>query len=404
MATDKRFSHAAGTPAAAEQNSEPASASGRAEVKSDFSVNQLRPVGPQRLELPSGLNHISWWRRLLVSVAVLLVVVTYAYCARKQVYLWPFTPHPMYKRIQGKTFGTTLVMGVGPQGEFRIKSKHISPISGGAVRAAVGKLRGAKQRMALQNMRTLYQERRELAKDLSDYPKDLLGLRIYRASWRLQADAGNKGKPQKRLIGHKLFLPEAVARQTQRESIGRASRPPYVDVAASDIVLDLGLEGRTRHDKNYIHDALAAGDSALRVRGGKPKSPVSSPKNFFELPFDAPKGEYFVWLRGRTSSSKKRDAVWIQFNKHIGTNKALRWQGKHGAGNWRSSYPAAAYAWSSSVPGKRTGRVLFKNSGKQRLRISGGGGHVVLDQVWLSTTQRELPLHTAPVRRRGGEK
>jgi len=128
------------------------------------------------------------------------------------------------------------------------------------------------------------------------------------------------------------------------------------------------------------------------IRGGTER-PMVNPADFAEFEFDADAATYFIWVRGRNlDGNAMSDASWFQFNSDIGT--ARRGAGHNhekGFGNWLDRFPAKTIAWSSALPQGAPQTVTFTNAGRQKLRIQPRHATHHIEQVWLSTTQKELP-------------
>lgn len=123
------------------------------------------------------------------------------------------------------------------------------------------------------------------------------------------------------------------------------------------------------------------------------ESPAAQPKDFVDFEFDAPSGEYYIWVRGKNLDGKvTSDAVWLQFDDAIGTDRlGSTYSHPKGFGNWLDRFPAGTYAWSSALPQEPPQTVRFEKSGKHRLRLQPRHpGHIV-EQIWLSRTQKTLP-------------
>jgi len=119
-----------------------------------------------------------------------------------------------------------------------------------------------------------------------------------------------------------------------------------------------------------------------------------------EFEFEAEKDtEYAIWLRGKcVDNDDTSDAMWMQFDDAIG-GIYMHAQYNHAAcfGNWIRGYPNNVFGWSSAVPAEAPRTVTFKESGLHRLRIQPRKGPFVLDQIWLSPTQKTMPDSQSPV-------
>ncbi|HWQ90775.1 MAG TPA: DUF2961 domain-containing protein, partial [Clostridia bacterium] len=126
--------------------------------------------------------------------------------------------------------------------------------------------------------------------------------------------------------------------------------------------------------------------------------PKTDPRDFAEFEFEADAGKaYYIWVRGRSADNNiKRDSFWIQFNEEIGTEKLGCNNEKLGFGNWLDRVPARTYAWASALPSGKPQTITFAKGGKQTLRLQPRHPGHFLEQIWLSTSQDELPPLDAP--------
>ena len=124
----------------------------------------------------------------------------------------------------------------------------------------------------------------------------------------------------------------------------------------------------------------------------------ANPANFADFEFEADdETTYFIWVRGKNlDGNNMSDAFWMQFNDDIGTaNLGAGHNHEKGFGNWLDRFPRGTYAWSSALPQDPPQTVTFQASGKQRMRIQPRHPKHVIDQIWLSATQKELPSQQA---------
>jgi hypothetical protein len=122
--------------------------------------------------------------------------------------------------------------------------------------------------------------------------------------------------------------------------------------------------------------------------------PEAAPENYAEFEFEAEAGKtYHIWVRGKALDHNiMRDAFWMQFNNRIGTEElGPGYQNAIGFGNWLDVFPPLTYAWSSASPKGPPQTVIFDHAGKQKLRIQPRHPRHYLEQIWLSTSQKESP-------------
>jgi hypothetical protein len=130
-----------------------------------------------------------------------------------------------------------------------------------------------------------------------------------------------------------------------------------------------------------------------------PAGPVARPRGSAEFVFQADAGTtYAIWVRGKTAGGIHSDASWFQFDDLIGSDGlGTTYGGRYGFGNWRDRTPAGAWAWSSGLPQEPPQTVTFTRTGRHRLRIQPRHGGHVIDQIWLSSTQKKRPAEPDPV-------
>ena len=130
------------------------------------------------------------------------------------------------------------------------------------------------------------------------------------------------------------------------------------------------------------------------LHGGGQERPVANPADYAEFEFEAEGGKtYYIWVRGANlDGNNLSDAFWMQFDGEIGTTRLGAGHTHEKAfGNWLDGHPAKTYAWSSALPQEPPQTVRFPTGGRHKLRIHPRHGGHHLDQIWLSTTQKEKP-------------
>ncbi len=171
--------------------------------------------------------------------------------------------------------------------------------------------------------------------------------------------------------------------------------------------LDVGnLENERSHD--YVSpDASKPVEITSRYECGVETiapylSPFANPPNYAEMEFEADADKtYYIWLRGKgLNGSIFTDAVWIQFDDLIGTDQlGETYNNPVGFGNWREGYSANTFGWNSAHIKFPPQTVLFKKSGRHKLRIQPREVPHVIDQIWLSTTQSSRPDFKDPMKK-----
>ena len=204
-----------------------------------------------------------------------------------------------------------------------------------------------------------------------------------RAVIRLEHGGENLSTEHYETVAYWYGTPQATLVQTDSLKIGDAASERahrYVSPQASE-----PYEITSRYEWGV--DTLPA------ERGRGEEKPLAGPENRAEFEFEAPAGTYYIWVRGKNiDGDNLSDAAWLQFDEAIGTDRLGAGYGHaKGFGNWLDRFPANTYAWSSALPQDPPQTVTFDVAGRHRLRLQPRHpGHVV-EQIWLSRTQKDLP-------------
>jgi hypothetical protein len=348
-------------------------------------------------EMPSQMPQ---WRKCQVSFLLIVFVGITAHQVTQKRDDFPFSRFHMYSGRQGKSYTRTMVLGVGPAGEFSFQAKMTKPIYGATLRWALAALTKKPERRtrALEILKSLYDTRKELG--LHDGP-ELMAVRLVERTWSpIKVDLSNRSRPRETVRASLSFLDQRTRAALQAESSGVATALDAL-LVDGDVVIQAASMTLAGHAR-YVKDRYARDGKALVVRGTHPRAPAREPHSVAEMEFLAPPGQYRIWLRGKVLAAKMGGSVWLQFDHAAGASAHARADTPHGLGNLGQLYPERAFAWSSAAPGARPAIVKLRGQ-KHRLRISPREGEVAIDQIWLSRKQTEIPPWTAPVRLRGEE-
>lgn len=173
-------------------------------------------------------------------------------------------------------------------------------------------------------------------------------------------------------------------------------------VSSAEVVLDFrSITTMTKDGVAIVDDADASLGKAIELQSGANNPLVANPTVYFEMEFTAPAGLYYIWVRAKSDGDTGTDSMWIQFDDEIGTDKGNRFP-QRGIGNWLDVFPAGKYVWASNevIPpdGPTVESFTFEKEGKHRLRTQPRQVPHRIDQIWLSTTQKERPKHNNPIR------
>ena len=169
---------------------------------------------------------------------------------------------------------------------------------------------------------------------------------------------------------------------------------PEIVLDANDIAVVVG-------DCEIAADATASTGKVLSMKAMNKAGPLAEPAAYAEVEFLADAAiTYYIYVRG-TGPNGGADSLWFQFDDEIGTEERTGNDPKWGIGNWLDANPANEHAWSSGNPVDPVITILFAEGGRHKLRIQGRQATLeapcVLDQIWFSTTQKEIPINPAPV-------
>lgn len=147
-------------------------------------------------------------------------------------------------------------------------------------------------------------------------------------------------------------------------------------------------------------------DTIQGETGTAAERPLAQPADFAEFEFSATANTtYYIWVRGQNlDGANTSDASWLQFDNDIGTDKLGATYGHpKGFGNWLDRFPARTYAWSSALPQDPPQSISFSRGGQHKLRIQPRHPKHVVERIWLSPSQANLPSPAFLPRADGGE-
>ena len=310
---------------------------------------------------------------------------------------WPLSNFNLYSFIAGRTATRYVVAGFGPEGETELKRWQIRLAA--SPKFALERLRRDPRRMKrfIKQVRTEYERTNEQrARDGKDRLPELAGIRIIRERWRLKSNMKGADRPKRKLLQTLYIPPAPLTERIKQEASGKAAVLEAKPVPASDLVLEAeqgALDGAARvvSDKYAYESSSNPQAGAAVLLKSRKKSPGK-----VTLSFETDRSEVWLLMRLRTNSRKAPGIVTLKLDGK--TPRAL----KKGAGNF-GRYYRKGWVWTSrSLAHPPVKLKLKKKKGKRatskhRLTIAAKRGDVVVDQVWLSTKPRELPLDNRPV-------
>lgn len=292
---------------------------------------------------------------------------------------WPFSCYPMYSRPSPKVAKRNVIAGVSDDGEFPLTDDQTNPFNGARLIAMTRRLSGRADK-GKQFMRVLgarYEKRRE-----REHWPVLQAVRIYSESWAIRPRLAGMNRPDRSLETALYVAQQALLARLKAEAAGTEKAAPATPVPAGDRVVE--LEAASCGDGcSPATDALAAGGSALLLKGDGSDNPASVTAR---VTLDA--GQYAVLVRMKVASSASADRVFVALDgKRVGD--------KTGVGNYSDMLPYAAWVWASRKPGLAALKLDVPTTGEHLLTLS-TPSEVVVDQVWLRRKARELPVDNAP--------
>ena len=196
------------------------------------------------------------------------------------------------------------------------------------------------------------------------------------------------------LIGfHALYLgllTYALVAQIAGPAAGRTM--PLAYDPQRDVILDYrSITDESSGGVKIVDDKDASEGRAMEFQSGAASRLEPRPDVFVDLTFDAPAGNYVVWLRGKAYTDDiMTDSIRLQWDRYIGTTKGIS-----SLGNWNDLHPSGAYVWASN--GYRPVSLVLKHSGRHMLRLQPRQTPHRIDQIWLSRFQWAVPDTSAPV-------
>lgn len=292
---------------------------------------------------------------------------------------WPLSAFEMYSGLQGNVASRSFVKGVSDNSEFELRGGQVGPLGGARLRHLNSKLarNPKRQRRFVQRIQQRYEAQREEL----DWPV-LQGIRSYSESWRIRPGLSGIDRPRRRLNGVLYLPPTALLERLESERDGRAESLPPRAVAGDNHVIELGPAHCTAAC-GAIDDRYASEGEALRLMTpGRGEAKLT-------LPLEIDAGRWRLFVRLKTQAQGPQQIHVTLDGKRIG--------GKEGVGNHRRELGDGAWVWSSAQPGARPLNVNVKGKSPHELSITSKKGGILIDQVWLSRTQRELPIFNDPV-------
>lgn len=298
---------------------------------------------------------------------------------------WPLSSFPMYSGTQSRHAVRHELVGVSPEGEFRLTREHIRPFSKLRLRHLLNHVGNGRHTDALNVFTTRYHQER---KQHPAWP-ELVALRRYEKAWLIQPGLKGIERPRERLRDATLTLSHSRRAELEQQS-KRAAGSGSPQTAGPNAIVLSAATAEVFGDVKTVQDRNAQGGVALRFGRGPRRKPKPRSKDAARFRFEAANaGTYYVWLRGKSSKGKRADSVWVALAK---PGKSEQLVHSNGMGHFRDGLPAGAFAWSSVSPAHPPAKLRL-SAGPQELVLTPREGPVLIDQVVLSRVWRERPPH-----------
>jgi hypothetical protein len=298
---------------------------------------------------------------------------------------WPLSRYPMYSSRQSPKVTTFSLVGVTANGEVELPSSHTAPLS----RRRVNRLLHASADTPEAVVGSLVPS---VCRNLTRLGEpEISAIRIFKTSFRIDPKLegmDNQGKLH-------AVVPLLCPNQRERIRAQKATFPTAIAAPPGSVVLEaenLELRGLAHR----VNDVQASRGKSVSLSGfDAPVNASVSPPSSIVAHFDAQAGKYYVWLRSKASKDANQQSVWLQVNNTVGTAQGIELSD---LATPSPHYPADAYAWTSQKAGYDPATIEFSDSGDQTLVIYPWLGAPVVDQVVLTPTWAQHPVHNLPVR------
>jgi hypothetical protein len=310
---------------------------------------------------------------LILSLGALHLVLTlWQVLAERED--WPLSRFPMYSELKGPLVERYLVLGVTEHGEFRLSDEQTAPFRGARLNSINHRLERepGRQRRFLEQLAAKYERRRARA----GWPV-LQAIRSYTEAWRMRPRLRGMDTPERKLTRATYLPPSPLLARLAAEAAGRAPPPEARPVASGDLAFDLGAV-HCDVGCTPVPDSQAAGSAAIEL------VPPTGGLATCSLHVSAPPGRYALFARLRPAAAPGADSVTVELDGEAPRGGSV-------LGGHREYLPDAGFVWVSSAPGQPALLLELRASEGHTLTFR-AASRVVLDQIWLSASARELPI------------
>jgi hypothetical protein len=302
---------------------------------------------------------------------------------------WPLSAFAMYSDRARPDAIRDRMFGIADEREFPLTPGHTYPVAGTRLNFMLRRMHGETGRAALRAIRQVYEIQRRKGEH-EDPP--LTAVRTERQTWHTNIDLKGIDKPRRKITMSVLFPPDELLTALEAEAHGDPAATLGAPHAAGpeDVVLELE-KATVVGSALRVDDAHASRGAAVSFPEAGPEERPEALQSGASLAFDAPHGTYTVWIRLKALPEAHGDSLWVSFD---GMDEDAMVDSKSGIGTLPEQYPNGAFAWSgSALPGPRV-----KLRGEHHtVYVAAHEGPVIVDQIWLSQSRREIPLFHEPV-------
>lgn len=290
---------------------------------------------------------------------------------------WPLSCYPMYsKLVRHRVVTRAVLVGVSEQGEFALMDDQTSPYSGARLLSLSRQLakQPARARQFVRVLGARYERKR-----LREQWPVLQAVRSYSEKWVARPGLAGIEKPARSLDQAMYVPPPALLERLQAEEAGHAAPLRPVSAPPGDRVVE--LDAASCDDGcSPAADPQASGGSALSLEGGNRAGSITT-----RLRLE--RGRYAFLFRMKVRSIANFDRVFLELDgRRVATSAGL--------GNYLEALPYAGWLWASQRPGVTPLVLDVETDGEHALTLS-TGSKVLVDQLWLSRSVRELPVDNA---------
>jgi hypothetical protein len=284
---------------------------------------------------------------------------------------WPLSAYPMYSGLQRNHVSKEELRAVSVDGEHSFTTEQLYPLSPRTVSLV---LRHSDPKRAGDIRRAIFEQYYQRMVSGEHNGPLLSSLRLYQHNWPIRPDLSNRDKPKLTLLQTIPAFEPRLTDALEEQSRGKWPAPAPISAGAAALVLNLATATLGGGAERSVDPFAANGAAVLFAKDNQALTHAqATPSAYVDLMFRAPSGRYKLWLRGKGKQRAKRDSVWVQLDREVGTTET----------KYRD-------------PLGKPETVTLTGDDPHVLRVSVREGPVVIDQVVLSQAWLENPGQMGP--------